>query len=353
MEEMHSAIAGVSDEYALADHARYLQVPADVWFEWTPEMRKGYVLGIQKLSINDVFKQKDEPWPSFESLSADETTEFRSLDTDIVEELVNSHGYSEENAKAWKKEVLYLLNHPTAIQRKASLQTGGAVQFEVASASSKNGTEQASVRSDHATCVCGRYKHDSICKHSLAVAALMSILCIHLNFIRKKSTKGHSKTAHAEYEVWKEIAGKKGGKNKHPYRPARGKETSPRGTITRTQEDQANTNPLYTEIYHNENTFNLMFLTDGAKRCKSCYSDFCHRKKVIPFDPIFSHKERWMFPVNGDWSNCRPSRQETVRYDVRFPFFSVDYVEIPNDVKDSLRDSHKKYLTSEFGLTFK
>lgn len=99
---MHSAIAGVSDEYALADHARYLQVPADVWFEWTPEMRKGYVLGIQKLSINDVFKQKDEPWPSFESLSADETTEFRSLDTDIVEELVNSHGYSEENAKAWK-----------------------------------------------------------------------------------------------------------------------------------------------------------------------------------------------------------------------------------------------------------
>ena len=30
MEEMHSAIAGVSEEYALADHARYLQVPADV-----------------------------------------------------------------------------------------------------------------------------------------------------------------------------------------------------------------------------------------------------------------------------------------------------------------------------------
>ena len=139
-------------------------------------MRKDYVLGIKKLSINDVFKQKDVPWPSFESSSADETAEFRSLDTDIVEELVNSHGYSEENAKAWKKEVLYLLNHPSAIQRKASLQTGGAVQFEVASASSKNGTEQASVGSDHATCVCGRYQHDSICKHSLAVAALIGTL---------------------------------------------------------------------------------------------------------------------------------------------------------------------------------
>ena len=67
-----------------------------------------------------------------------------------------------------------------------------------------------------------------------------------------------------------------------------------------------------------------------------------------------------MFPVNGDWSNCRPSRQETVRYyhatmkclTNRFPFFSVVYVEIPNDVKDSLQDSQKKHLTSKFGLTF-
>lgn len=58
MEEMHAAIAGVSDEYVLADHARYLQVPADVWFEWTPEMRNDYVLGIQKLSVNGVFNRK-------------------------------------------------------------------------------------------------------------------------------------------------------------------------------------------------------------------------------------------------------------------------------------------------------
>ena len=61
MEEMHSTIAGVSDEYVLADHARYLPVPADMWFEWTPEMRKDYALGIRKLPVNDVFKQKDVP----------------------------------------------------------------------------------------------------------------------------------------------------------------------------------------------------------------------------------------------------------------------------------------------------
>lgn len=82
MEEMHSAIAGVSDEYVLADHTRYLQVPADVWFEWTPEIRKDYILGSQKLPVNNVFKQKDVPWPSFESSRADKTKEL---------ELVNSH----------------------------------------------------------------------------------------------------------------------------------------------------------------------------------------------------------------------------------------------------------------------
>lgn len=322
-------------------------------------MRKDYVLAIQKLSINDIFQQKDVPWPSFESLCANETTEFRSLDEEIVEELVNSHSYSKENAEGLEKEVLYLLNHLAAIQKKARLQTGGAVQFEVASASSKNGTVQVSVYSNHATCISGRFKHDSICKHSLAVAPLMSILRVHLNFIRKKARKGNSKTALAEYEVRKETAGKKGGKNKYTYRPARGKETSKGGPTARTEEKQANANSLYTEIYHNENPFILMFLTEGAKRCKSCQLDFCHRKKVIPFDIIFSHKELWMFPVNGDWSNYSLSRQETVRYyhavkkclTSRFPYLSIDYMEIPGDVKDSLRDSHKKYLTSKFGLT--
>ena len=67
-----------------------------------------------------------------------------------------------------------------------------------------------------------------------------------------------------------------------------------------------------------------------------------------------------MFPVDSDWSNCKPSSKETVRYyhaakkclTDRFLYFSVDYIEIPVDVKNSLRDSHKTYLTIEFGLTF-
>lgn len=138
-------------------------------------MREKYVVGVQKLSVEDVFKQKDVPWLVTESAYID-TTEFRPLDEDIVTDLVSSHGYSEENASALKKEVLHLLNHPSAIQRKASLQTEEVLQFEVASAGSKHGTVEVSVYSDHATCVCGRYKNDNMCKHSLAVGAFKSIL---------------------------------------------------------------------------------------------------------------------------------------------------------------------------------
>jgi len=76
MEELHSAIAGLSDNYILADYASYLQVPADVWFEWTPKMRETYVLGVQKLSLQDVYKQKDVPWPVLEPTDSD-SAEFR------------------------------------------------------------------------------------------------------------------------------------------------------------------------------------------------------------------------------------------------------------------------------------
>lgn len=131
---------------------------------------------------------------------------------------------------------------------------------------------QVSVYGDHTTCVCGRYKHDSICKHSLAVAAHNSILCAHLDFIRKKTKKGRSRTALAEHDVRKETAGKKGSKNKYVYRPARGKASSSSNPTV--EEDQASQTPLYSEIYHNENLFVLMFLTEDARRCKSCQLDY-------------------------------------------------------------------------------
>ena len=129
----------------------YLQVPMDAWCEWTPKIRGNNVFGVQKRSVKDVFRQRDVPWSVVESAGID-TTEFRPLEVDIITNLISGHVYSEENASALNKEGLHLLNHDSAIQRKASLQTEGNLQFKVESPRSV----QVSVYSDHATCVCGR-----------------------------------------------------------------------------------------------------------------------------------------------------------------------------------------------------
>ena len=52
----YTAIAGLSDVYILVDPARYLQVSVDMLFEWMPKIREKYVLGVQKLFVEDGFK---------------------------------------------------------------------------------------------------------------------------------------------------------------------------------------------------------------------------------------------------------------------------------------------------------
>ena len=81
VEEFQSGVAGVSDEF-LADHSKYLQVPADVWFDWSPQRRNKYIENIQKLSKEDKFQQKDVPWPS-DNMSEDRF-EFRDLEVDFA-----------------------------------------------------------------------------------------------------------------------------------------------------------------------------------------------------------------------------------------------------------------------------
>ena len=62
----------------------------------------------------------------------------------------------------------------------------------------------------------------------------------------------------------------------------------------------------------------------------------------------------------GDWSKAKASKKETNRFYhtakkciiKRFPYFNWDYVEIPSHVTDSLSESHRKYLRSEFQDAF-
>lgn len=346
IEELCVSITGLSQEYELADFASYLQVPPDVWYEWHEKDRKEYLQNLHKLSMEDMFSCKEIPWPKYEN-----APEFKEIGINIAKELEQYFGYTAENANMLEAQVASLLNHPRAIQEKASLKSNGAAKYEVASDHSKNGVVDVSIHKEHVSCVCGRYRHDKLCKHSLAVAAKVSVLQTHLCFIKKTGTLGFH-TPLTEGNFNKVTAGKKGGRNNNNYR-CRGKKNVQCEAATSSQKDG-----MYTEIFHNDNNFVVMFLPKEAKSCKSCEKDFCHRLKVQPFDLVLAHKEKWYYPVEGNWANKRASSCETTKHyhierkcvTSRFPYFNSTYVEVPPNVKDQLKDSHKTLLSKELGI---
>lgn len=58
----------------------------------------------------------------------------------------------------------------------------------------------------------------------------------------------------------------------------------------------------YTQIHNNDSPFVLTVLLK-ARTCKQCKNDICRWLRVVPRDLVFEHKERFYFPVNGDWKN--------------------------------------------------
>ena len=185
---------------------------------------------------------------------------------------------------------------------------------------------------------------------SLSHIILARILEQHFAFLSKKG-KVANRSALAEHSVNHEVAGKKGGKNKFQYRQW------DRNSCDRAEADAGQG---YTQIHHNDHPFTLQMLSGVHKSCKSCDRDFCHKRRIIPFDLVVSHPERWYYPVNGDWSNKRATTRETTRYYhasqacilKRFPYFSADeYLEIPPNTAALLKESHRAYLSAEFGVS--
>ena len=240
--------------------------------------------------------------------------EFHGLSEDLRNILVSKKRYKEEVARAVEDGVLMLLNCPSAIQKQPTLDEKKAqVKFEVASKSAKYGRVECTVHANHVSCRCPSFKADKVCKHAVAVAEKSGILRQHLGHICKdQGQQGASRTALAEAFVNKSVAGKKGSTNKFHYRPHNANYTTEKATQSQVSSD--NTTHVYSEIYHNDNPFVLCILPPEAKTCKGCQHDFCHRQKIIPYDLVFAHKERYYFPLQGDWKNKVATNKEATRY---------------------------------------
>ena len=146
------------------------------------------------------------------------------------------------------------------------------------------------------------------------------------------------------------VAGKKGSRSKSHYRPSNASDST--ANAIQSEESFNNATYVYNEIYNNDHPFVSCMLPSDAKTCKGCENDFCHGQKIIPFDLVFSHKERYHFRLHRDWKNEQASNRESTRYYhadpkcimPRFSYFSNDFIEIPGEVRNSLQESHKVYL---------
>ena len=153
----------------------------------------------------------------------------------------------------------------------------------------------------------------------------------HLKFIGKTSDRRKcSRSALAEADVDKRVAEKKGSTNKYRYCPISAGEKS---TATPDDEAQSTSQPQtrwYSEIYRINNRFVLRILPKEAKICKGWNNHFCHRQRIIPHDLVLEHKERYDFPLDGDWKKKKASNKEASRFhhadpdcvQPRFPYFS-------------------------------
>ena len=116
----------------------------------------------------------------------------------------------------------------------------------------------------------------------------------------------------------------------------------------------------FTEIHHNNKPLVLCFLEDNpkAKECRQCHIEFPRRKKIIPYDVVLSHEEKWSYPDPKEPGRKLPSTKYTTKYycvngtcvKSRFPYYDPSLLQIPPEVNSRLQRSHFDLLIREIHL---
>lgn len=344
-EELQLAICGLSEEYELAELAAHLAVSTEEWFNMNRNQRSDYVLRFNKMSVEEALKGKTIPISNLPDAEQPECQEFSE---DVTGMLQSLNSWTDDLVKTIVKEAEALLNCKDAVQNMPSLTVTSRKKYLVGAQNCKKGMYECTVHSDHISCTCPCYKYNNLCKHSLCVAEKAGILKEHLNFLQK-SSKRKAPSKSALVEPSKEAQGKKGGSHKNPWRPSRAKSTQ----VT----SQSASERPFTEIHHNNNSFILRFLDDvpQANECRQCRVEFPRRKKIIPFDVILSHEEKWYYPDKHHPGRTLPSTKHTTKYycvkgsciKKRFPYYDSSLLEIPPEARSRLQQSHFDLLRRE------
>ena len=96
--------------------------------------------------------------------------EYKELSIDVAAALKETKQCKHEVIDAVIQGALTLLNHPSAIQPKPTLQPCNTKKYQVASTKAKNKEVECTVDKSYVSCRCPSFKFDCVYKHSIAVA---------------------------------------------------------------------------------------------------------------------------------------------------------------------------------------
>ncbi|XP_070565124.1 uncharacterized protein [Ptychodera flava] len=200
-------------------------------------------------------------------------------------------------------------------------------------------------------CECQYFKSMHICEHTVAAAEDMNVLRQYVEWAEKNK---RNPVLSALYRgSLPKGAGKKPGQ--------RSRQAKSKPDIEHVVDPlPVNMSHPFTEYYHNNNPFIVVFVDEVADKkalCPTCNLHFATRVKIKPFDLILKHKERYLYPDKANiWV---PTRYQTrdVFYHLqlqcvqpRHPYFKNSFILISDDVKGKLDTSHKQILKQEFDL---
>lgn len=198
-------------------------------------------------------------------------------------------------------------------------------------------------------CECEFFASTKLCSHAVAVAEIIGKLSEYIQWVAKSK-----KSPNLAVLYKNKIPQNAGKKPNQKARKPKGKASENKIILT----GERTPLPVFTEIYHNENPFQVQFLAPKKNRiCPSCGVEFPSKFLASPFDICLVHKERYMYPNSeGKWVPTVTMTRD-VYYHVdqkcllkRHSYFTKNLVKVNEDVKTRLNDGHKALLKNQIGF---
>ena len=171
----------------------------------------------------------------------------------------------------------------------------------------------------------------------------------------KNSVKTTNISTLANTGINRTVSGKKGQHNKTRHRTRQG-ENPLREEFPQVLD--LSKRKLYTEVWQNDNPFDVVLISGNISKCASCGLSFPKSNRPIPYDIVLRHSERYEYPDKESPGHTKKSYKEWNGYyhldpeciKQHHPHFHSGLLRVDPEVKEKLSKVHFDYLKLHFDV---